>query len=258
MQITTEQIKALRDETGVSVMQCKKALEEAGGDIETARMVLKKKSSEIAAKKSDREAHMGILVGLKDDTKGVLFELNCETDFVAKNQDFITLAQELAKISLAEGKEVLLNKAEELISPVVQKIGENIKVGTISEVVGSPLSFYVHDGKIATIVALVGGSESLAKDLAMHITAMNPEYTVRADITEEVRNRAHEMFQKEVNESDKPEEIKTKMLQGKIDTFFKEQTLMEQPFFKDPSKTIEQLLTEQNAQLSKFIRTALG
>lgn len=258
MEITTEQIKALRDETGVSVMQCKKALEEANGDLETARMILKKKSSEIAAKKSDREAHMGILVGLKNDTKGIVLELNCETDFVAKNQDFVVLAQELAKIALEEGKEALLNKAEQLISPVVQKIGENIKLGNISEMVGSPLSFYVHDGKIATMVSLSGGSESLAKDLAMHITAMNPEYKTREDITEEVRTRAHQMFKKEVDESDKPEEIKTKMLQGKIDTFFKEQTLMEQPFFKDPSKTIEQLLKEQSATLTTFIRTALG
>jgi elongation factor Ts len=175
MAITTDQVKALRDQTGVSVMQCRKALEEAGGDMEKALMILKKKSSEIAAKKSDRDAADGRIAVAKNDSKAVLVELNCETDFVAQNSDFVTLAEALAQKALAEGKEAAEAAAPDMINPVIQKIGENIKLGRILEVSGGTIGSYVHNGKTAVVVSLTGGNAETAKDVAMHVAAMHPE-----------------------------------------------------------------------------------
>jgi elongation factor Ts len=182
MEITTELIKKLREETSVSVMQCKKALEEADGDYDKAILILKKKSSEVAAKKSDRETGMGILVMRKNDTKAVIVELNCETDFVAKNDDFVNLANKLADLALETGKDATVEQSKPLIDEVIQKVGENIVLGNIIEITGSPIGGYVHDGRIATIVTLTGGDDTLAKDIAMHIAAMNPEYKEASDI----------------------------------------------------------------------------
>lgn len=256
MEITTELIKSLRDETGVSVMQCKKALEEAEGDKEKALLILKKKSSEVAAKKSDREAHAGILTIKKTNDRAIIVELNCETDFVAKNADFIALAEAIGEKGLNEGKDALTSSAKEMIDPVIQKVGENIVLGEVVEVTGSPLGAYVHDGHIATVVALSGGDEQMAKDLAMHIAAMNPEFTDSSEIPQETLNTITELCKKEVEESDKPEEIKAKILEGKISGYLKERTLMDQSFFKDPSKTIKQFLG--SATLQKFVRLSIG
>ena len=259
MQITTEQIKELRDQTGISVMQCKKALEEAGGDMEKALMVLKKKSSDISAKKADREAADGIVVVKKENGKGVILILNCETDFVAKNSDFVALAEALANKALVEGIPAVQAAAKDMIDPVVQKIGENLRLGEITELTGAVLGSYVHDGKPGVLVSLSGGDETLGKDIAMHIAAMKPEYLKKEDIPEEKRKLATEMFETEVNASDKPAEIKVKMLAGKIDTFFKEQTLLEQPFIKNPDTTISGLLKNAgNVTLNGFIRYSVG
>ncbi len=257
--ITTEQIKELRDQTGVSVMQCKKALEEAGGDMEKALMVLKKKSSDIAAKKSDREAAEGVVVIKKSAGKGIILTLNCETDFVAKNSDFVDLANVLADKALADGIDAMKTASVDMINPVVQKIGENIRLGDVAELSGAVMGSYVHDGKSGVLVSLSGGDETLGKDIAMHIAAMKPEYLKKEDIPEEKRKLATEMFETEVNASDKPAEIKAKMLQGKIDTFFKEQTLLEQPFVKNPDTTINGLLQKAgNVTISNFIRYTIG
>ncbi len=179
--ITTEQIKELRDSTGVSVMQCKKALEDAGGDWDKALMLLKKKGSEVAEKKAERTLGAGIVTSYihSNGNVGVLIELNSESDFVAKNEAFKTLAY----------------------------------------------------------------------DIAMHIAALNPEYVKEGDITEELREKVSAMFREEVQKSDKPEEIKNKMLEGKISSFLGERTLLKQPFVKDPSITIEDLI---KAHTQKF------
>ncbi len=241
MEITTEQIKALRDATNVSVMQCKKALEEAGGDMEKAVMILKKKSSEVALKKSDRDASDGMIFIAQNGTTGVLLVLNCETDFVAKNSDFIELGNTLVQKAL-EGAEALQSASEELISPVVQKVGENIKVGNVHYVTGATIGTYVHNGKIGTIVVLEGGNETIAKDVAMQITAMKPEYIRNSDIPAETIEKATELLRKEVDETNKPADMKEKILEGKLKAFFKEQTLLDQAFFKNPDLTIAQLL----------------
>jgi len=177
MAITTEQIKELRDATGISVMQCKKALEEAGGDMEKALAILKEKSAEIAAKKSDREATAGFVAKAEKPGAGILLALRCETDFVAKNSDFVTLAQTLAQMALEKGKDVAEQAAPELLSGAVQKLGENVKLGEIASVEAPIVGSYVHDGHTGIMVGLSAGTEALARDIAMHIAAMNPEDT---------------------------------------------------------------------------------
>ncbi len=257
-QITTELVKELRDSTGVSIMQCKRALEEAEGDMEKALLILKKKSSDIAMKKADRDAHEGIIVVVGDDKKTVLLTLHCETDFVAKNSDFTTLAQNLAEKALKEGVENINEASLPMINEIVQKVGEKIELGKVELYEGNTIGNYVHAGKSAVIVSLEGGDKDLAKDIAMHIAAMKPAYTTREEVKEEEVNKVKELFAKEVDESGKPEDIKAKMLQGKIDTYFKEQTLVDQPFVKNPDITIGNLLLQKGAKLLKFSRESIG
>ncbi len=258
MQITTELIKELRDATGISIMQCKKALEEVDGDMEKALIVLKKKSGDIAAKKSDRDAKDGAMLVKNGNGKAVLVTLHCETDFVAKNDDFTTLLEKLADIAINEGVEAMKTKAENMINEIIQKVGEKVELGTVMEIQGETLGSYVHSGKSAVIVSLTGGTPELAKDIAMHIAAMKPTYMTRDEVTEDAVNTAKEVFMKEVEESDKPQEIKDKMLEGKINTYFKEQTLMDQSFIKNPDMTIKALLEKEKSTIVKFVRESIG
>ena len=251
--ITTEQIKELRDATGVSIMQCKKALEEAGGDQEKALIILKKKSSDIAAKKADREAHDGLVVVAKNTDTTAVLVLHCETDFVAKGDDFTALAKTLSEKLLADGEEKLVAEAPEIINPVVQKVGENIQLGTMKIVTGPAVGVYVHGGKSGVIVTLKGGDENLAKDVAMHIAAMKPSFIKKDDVPAETLAKATELFQEEVAKSGKPADIQEKMIQGKIDTYFKEQTLLDQSFIKNPEKTVGTLLKEHNAEIAEYV-----
>ena len=257
-QITTELVKELRDSTGVSVMQCKNALEEAEGDMEKALIILKKKSSNVAVKKADRNAQDGIIVILNDSNKALLLVLHSETDFVAKNEDFKNLANKLAKIALEEGVDKMKEKSLEMINPVIQKVGEKIELGKVELITGDILGTYVHNGsKSGVVVSLEGGNQDLARDIAMHIAAMKPVYTKIEDITEEDKTKAMEVFKKEVEESDKPEEIKSKILEGKLNTYFKEQTLLEQPFIKSPDITIAKLIADNNAKLINFVHESI-
>ena len=256
MQITTEQIKELRDKTSVSVMQCKKALEEAEGDMEKALLILKKKSTELAAKKSDREATAGFVAQASASGKGAILALRCETDFVAQNADFIAVANTLANIAVEKGKDAAVEASAELTSGAVQKLGENVQLGTVAVVTAPVIGMYVHDGRIGTVVGLSAGTEALARDIAMHISAMNPEYKTRAEVPADATAKVRAMFEEEVAASDKPAEIKEKMLAGKIDTFFKERTLLDQSFIKNPDMTIEKLLKQAGAELVDFARVA--
>jgi elongation factor Ts len=258
IQITTELIKELRDRTNVSIMQCKKALEEAEGDIEKAVIILRQKSSGIAEKKADREANDGLVIVKENNGKAIILTLHCETDFVAKNSDFISLADKLSDIILNEGIDTLKEKQADMINEVVQKIGEKIELGKVEEIEGEVLGNYVHGGKKAVIVSLKGGSSELAKDIAMHIAAMNPAYISSENIPEEDKMKAKEIFEKEVAESDKPADIKEKMLEGKLNTYFKEQTLLDQSFIKNPELTISKLLQNSNASIEKFISHKIG
>lgn len=252
--ITTEQLKELRDATGISVMQCKKALEEAGGDMEKALMILKKKSSDVAAKKADREVSNGTVVIEKGAGKAAVVALWCETDFVAANSDFLGAANAIAHDALANGIESAQAMSTEIINGLIQKIGENIKLGSVEVIEGGVLGAYVHNGKSGVVVSLEGGTEELARDIALHVAAMKPEYLKKDDVPADMIGKAREMFQKEVDESGKSDEIKAKMLQGKIDTYFKEQTLLDQSFVKNPDMTVGTLAKNGGATVLSYKR----
>ncbi len=257
IQITTELIKELRNSTGISVMQCKRALEEAEGDMAKALAILKKTSSDIALKKADREAKDGAVMVKSGNNKSALVSLHCETDFVSRNEDFTSLLSKLTDKALTEGIEKMKENAKDLIDPIIQKTGENIQLGEAFVIEGNILGNYVHNGKSAIIVSLDGGSVELAKDIAMHIAAMKPEYISTDEISDETKKLMTEIFQKEVASSDKPEEIKKKMLDGKIATYFKEKTLLEQPFIKNPDETIGKLLENAKAKIKEVKRYSI-
>lgn len=255
--VTTELIKELRDSTGISVMQCKRALEEAEGDMNKALAILKKTSKDIALKKADRTAADGSVMIKVGNGRGVLVALHCETDFVSKNEDFTNLLGALTDIALDEGVEKAKEKAKDMIDPIIQKTGEKIELGEVLEVKGEILGSYVHNGKSGVLVSLNGGDSELAKDIAMHITAMKPEYIKEDEINDEAKKTVVEIFEKEIASIDKPEDIKRKMLEGKISTYFKEKTLLSQPFIKNGDETIASLLSKNKAEIKEVKRYSI-
>lgn len=259
--ITTELVKGLRDATGISVMQCKRALEEAEGDMKKALAILKKTSSDIALKKVNREAKDGAVIIKIKDKKAVLVSLHCETDFVSRNEDFVTLLNKLGDIALTEGAEQMKKEAKDIIDPIIQKTGENIQLGDTYEISSDVMGAYVHNNKIAVIVSLTGGSVLLAKDIAMHIAAMKPEYISQEEITPDARKTIIEVFQKEISNIDKSEDIKKKMLDGKISAYFKEKTLLDQVFIKNTenntSETVGKLLEKNKAKIKEVRRYSI-
>lgn len=253
-QITTELIKELRDQTGISVMQCKRALEEAEGNMDKALAILKKTSSDIALKKQDRTAADGAVMIKNNADSALLVALHCETDFVAHNEDFLNLLSALVTLASTEGIEAMKAKAKDMIDPIIQKTGEKIELGDAYVVSGNTVGSYVHNNKQGVIVSLEGGDINLAKDIAMHIAAMKPEYISPSDISPEAMKTMTEIFEKEVASIDKPEDIKKKMLEGKINTYFKEKTLLSQPFIKDGDQTISALLDKNKAKILEVKR----
>lgn len=248
--ITTEIIKELRDETGVSIMQCKKALEDAGGDVEKAKVILAKQSRAAAEKKADRSLGDGLIVTKQAGNQTAVLVLRCETDFVAKNEDFIKVANDLADITLSDGIEAAKAKAQEMIDPLVQKIGENMALGEVSILEGNPTGVYNHNGKNVAVVVLANGDEALARDIAMHIAAMKPRFLSKDEISPVDMENAKSVFEESV--IGKPEDMKEKILAGKLDAYFKEFTLLEQNFIKDPEKTVEQVLKEKGAGVALY------
>jgi elongation factor Ts len=255
--ITTEQVKELRDGTGISVMQCKRALEEAEGDMKKALAILKKTSSDIALKKGSREIKAGRVSIKTNGKKAVLVSLGCETDFVARNEDFINLLNKLTDKALSEGVDKMKTEAKEMIDAIIQKTGENIQLGEVYEVTGDVLGNYVHNDKIGVIVSLEGGDTNLAKDIAMHIAAMKPEYISQDEISEDIKKTMKEVFEKEIAGINKPEDIKKKMLDGKMATYFKEKTLLDQVFIKDGELTIAKLLEKSKAKIKEVKRYSI-
>jgi elongation factor Ts len=257
--ISADQVKELRDKTSVSVMQCRKALEEADGDMEKALIILRKKGSEIAEKKSDRTASDGKIMVKQEGGRALVLTLFCETDFVAQNERFVALAQSILDEAWTDGIETAKANAAAKINDVVLAIGENIQLGSIDEFAGEVIGSYTHfNGKQAALVVLTGGDEALAKDIAMHATAMKPKYLSAADIKEEDKEAVLGVIQKEIDESDKPAEIKEKMLTGKLDTYFKEQTLVDQLFFKDGNTTVGKLAASKGATIVSYKLYMLG
>jgi elongation factor Ts len=169
----------------------------------------------------------------------------------------VNLLSNLGDIALKEGIEKMKEEAKNIIDAVIQKTGEKIELGDVYKINGDILGNYVHNNKIAVVVSLEGGNKELARDIAMHITAMKPEYISESDITPDIRKTITEIFEKEVAGVNKPEDIKKKMLEGKINTYFKEKTLLEQAFIKDPNETISQLLQKNKAKIKKVKRYSI-
>jgi elongation factor Ts len=218
-----------------------------------ALAILKKTSSDIALKKMSREVKDGRVSIKGTEKKMVLVSLHCETDFVARNEDFTKLLEKLTEKAATEGVEKMKAEAKEMIDAVIQKTGENIVLGDAYEVTGNVLGNYVHNNKIGVIVSLEGGNAELARDIAMHVAAMKPEYIRESEIPEDVKKTMREVFEKEVAGVNKPEEIKKKMLDGKMATYFKEKTLESQLYIKSEtgSETVGDLLNKAKAKIKE-------
>ena len=264
MTIKAQDVKELREKTGLGMMECKKALEEANGNLEEAIKNLRKSSALKAEKKASRTAVEGIITSKISDKEITFVEVNCETDFVAKDENFINFCEETLKVAVeASSEENLLDEVSESMEKqrmsLVQKIGENIIIRKVKKITGEVLESYIHSNKkIAAGVSLDQGSPEIAKEIAMHIAASNPIVLSPEDLDESYINSEREIFRSQVEKEDKPEEIKEKMIQGKLNKQLADVSLLKQPFVKDPSKSVEVFLSESNTKISSFIRIEVG
>ena len=268
MQITASLVKELRERTGAGMMDCKKALQEVDGDIEVAIEEMRKSGAAKAAKKAGRIAAEGV-ISIKQDGKEItILETNCETDFVAKDENFLSFTNSVIDAVATENPddvEALMGVSlgdetvEEAAQLLVTKIGEKITVRRFEKLTASgPVGTYSHGVRIGVIVELDGGDEALAKDLAMHIAASKPICVSEGQVSQELLDKEKEIFMAQAEESGKPAEIIEKMVAGKIKKFLKEITLLGQPFVKDPDQTVEKLLQAANVSVVSFIRYEVG
>ena len=271
MAITAATVKELRERTGAGMMDCKKALQEADGDIEKAIEDMRKSGMAKAAKKAGRIAAEGLLV-IKQDADSaqmVIAEINTETDFATKDDSFrgfcgqvadSILANQPADIdSLMECK-IGDQTVEETRQQLVAKIGENTSVRRFSLIDSAQgtIASYLHGTRIAVVVELEGGDEALAKDIAMHVAASNPVCIAEEDVPQEILAKEKEILIAQAEESGKPPEIIEKMIGGRINKFLKEITLLGQPFVKDPDQTVAKLVESADASVKSFIRYEVG
>jgi elongation factor Ts len=271
MTITAEAVKTLRERTGAGMMECKRALVETNGDLDAAAEMMRKSGLAKADKKAGRVAAEGAVVTARsaDGRTAVVIEANCETDFVARQDDFQQFAMAVANAALAAGVDNLEAAlalpleggvtVEETRRNMISRIGENITVRRVARlsaptVVGS----YVHGIRIGVLVGLEGGDESLAHDLAMHIAASNPQYAAPAEVPAEQVDKEREILSAQAAQEGKPAEIVAKMVEGRIRKYLAEICLVGQPFVKDPDTTVEKLLKAAGARVTGFIRFEVG
>ena len=262
--ISASQVKELREKTGLGLMDCKKALEGANGDMELAIEELRKTSGVKASKKSGRSAADG-LIAIESKAQDIfMIEVNCETDFVARDDSFVVFTKETLQTFTGNPEssleELLNNGIEDNREKLVQKLGENIVVRRVAKTENSStVGSYLHSNqKIGCIVSLDGGDESLANDIAMHAAATDPMAISPSDIPEEIVAKEREIFKAQSEESGKPAEIIEKMIEGKVSKFLAEVSLTEQDFVKDPNTKISQLLKDNNANILSFTRYEVG
>ncbi len=274
MAITAALVKELRERTGAGMMECKKALVETDGDIEAAIENMRKSGQAKAAKKAGRIAAEGVIVlSFSDDnSKAAMVEVNCETDFVGKDDNFTSFASAVAERVLAggagdvaglmelplhEGEETTVNQAREAL---VSKLGENMNVRRFSrfEAGNGKLVSYRHGVRIGVVLELEGGDEELGKDLAMHIAATNPVCLSEDQMPQELLDKEREIVTAQARESGKPDEIIEKMVDGRMRKFLAENTLLGQAFVKDPDTTVAKLLKSRDAKLVQFQRFEVG
>ncbi len=265
MAISASMVKELRDRTGLGMMECKKALTQAGGDIEVAIEDLRKSSGMKAAKKAGRTAAEGtVSIKLADDNSiGVLLEVNSETDFVARDENFLgfvgTVIDAVFETKNTDIESLMSGALETQREALVQKIGENISVRRATIVEGKNVDGYVHsNGKIAVLVNLTGGDSVLAKDIAMHVAAVNPQVAKPEDMDAELLDKERAIYVAQAEDSGKPAEIIAKMVEGRVRKFLAESSLVEQPFVKDPDLKVGQLLKNSSADITSFYRYEVG
>ncbi|MGB5555682.1 MAG: translation elongation factor Ts [Flavobacteriaceae bacterium] len=271
--ITAAEVNKLRQTTGAGMMDCKNALVEAEGDFELAIEILRKKGQKVAAKRADRDSSEGAAIAKVNDknTEGVIISLNCETDFVAKNESFVTLATELADIALGfDNKDAFLGAkykgmtVQEKLTEQTGVIGEKIEIGGFSKLKAPFVGSYIHAGnKIATLVGLsaaVDGADVVAKDVAMQAAAMNPVALNEEGVDQSIIDKEIEIAKDQLRQEGKPEAMLDNIAKGKLNRFFKDNTLVNQDFIKDSKQSVAQYVKSANASLevTGFERVALG
>ena len=272
MAITAALVKDLRERTGAGMMECKKMLTETNGDIEAAIDMMRKSGAAKADKKAGRTAAEGVIAVATstDNTMGVMVEINCETDFVTKGDDFQAFAAEVAQSALDNQTATIeallaikLSGGDDVVTTcknLIAKIGENMNVRRV-QLLQAPTGLvtnYLHGGRIGVTIAMNGGNEALARDVAMHIAATNPASISADEIAPELIAKEREIFTAQAQESGKPAEIIEKMIDGRISKYLKEVTLLGQPFVKDPDQTVEKLLKDAGATVLAFTRFEVG
>ena len=272
--ITAAEVNKLRKATGAGMMDCKKALVEADGDFDQAIELLRKKGQKVAAKRADRDSSEGAAIAVvnADANKGVVISLNCETDFVAKNDDFVALANDFAQLALnCNSKEELLAAdykgitVEEKLTEQTGVIGEKIEIGAFKTLEAPFVGSYIHAGnKIAVLTGLSKGgdnAEEVAKDVAMQAAAMNPVALNEEGVDQETIDKEIEIAKDQLRQEGKPEEMLDNIAKGKIKRFFKDNTLVHQAFIKDNKKSVAQYVTDnlgKDVEVTAFERVALG
>ncbi|MGB1464719.1 MAG: translation elongation factor Ts [Alcanivorax nanhaiticus] len=269
--VTAAMVKELRERTGLGMMECKKALVEADGDIELAIDEMRKSGQAKAAKKAGRTAAEGaaVIATNGDNTAAVMVEINSETDFVARDDNFLGFANKVAAAALAADEtdaakiaELKLedgSTVEEARQALVQKIGENIQIRRAAKLAAEgAIGAYVHGAKIGVLVALKGGDAELGKDVAMHVAAVNPMVVSGDQVPAEVLEKEKEIIRAQPDMEGKPAEIVEKMLGGRINKFLKEVSLLDQPFVKDPNTTVGALVKAAGAEIVAFERLVVG
>jgi elongation factor Ts len=270
-EITAGMVRELRDKTDAPMMECKKALTEANGDLGKAEEILRIKLGNKASKASARVTAEGVVAAFvsSDGKQGALIEVNCETDFVAKNEDFLGFSRKAAELAATKNpadvaalSALPLDGAtvEEVRKALVGKIGENVSLRRFARVAATGrLATYIHGGaKVGVLIDVAGGDETLAKDIAMHIAAIKPVALSKAEIPADLIKRERDIAAAKAAESGKPANIVEKMVEGSVQKFLKEVTLLGQPFVKDDKQTVEQLLKSKGAQVHAFYLYVVG
>ncbi|MCB1555466.1 MAG: elongation factor Ts [Xanthomonadales bacterium] len=270
MEITASLVKELRERSGAGMMECKKALTENGGDIETAMEFLRKTGLAKADKKAGRVAAEGRIASAQNGGKAVLVEINSETDFVAKDENFVAFTGQVADVALSSQaadaealKDAKIGDAtvEEARAALIAKVGENVQVRRLVRVDGdNNVAAYVHGGRIGVLVELKGGSEELARGIAMHVAAMNPQYLSPAQVPAEIVSKEKEISLAQMSDKDKakPAEIQEKMIAGKINKILSEMCLTGQAYVIDTNMTVEAAAKKEGAEILGYTRIAVG
>ena len=255
--ITASAVQSLRQRTGVPMLECKKALEEAQGNEEKAIEILRKRGIAQAAKKAARDQFEGSVFLKQEDGKAAMVILKCETDFVSRDDNFRKAGEELVTTLLTKGEAAAKESAEKICPALVQKLGENITVKEMHLVTGTILGTYLHtNSKIGVVISLEGGSVEAARDVAMHAAAMAPSYVRPEEVANEKVEKEKEIWREQLKKEGKPEAMFDKIMIGKEKKFREENALLKQAFVKDPTKTVEQFLG--TAKVKQYVRLAVG